>query len=109
MARVDRNRFRKIYGAKRTKPVYEEVGEATIIRMGSLETIEVLFNNQNSVLVQCSILYQNPVVIITPTHNVNTYVSGVYQSGNVTAIRVNTSAPITGTVFIAVGEATEEL
>lgn len=109
MARVDRNRFRKIYGAKRIKPVYEELGEATIIRMGSLETINVEFSNQTSVLVQCSVLYQNPVVIVTPTYNVNTYISSVTEINNVTAIRVNTSAPITGTVFIAVGEATEEL
>jgi hypothetical protein len=105
MAKIDRNRYRKVYGAKRVKPVFQEVGETTVVQVQSLETLSIDFSNSFSEQILCEKLYVNPVVIVTPTQNVNTFIKQVVQVGSVSAITVETSAPITGTVFIAVGEA----
>lgn len=104
MALKDRNRFRKTYGVIRVPPVYEEEGGVTVLRLGSLETIELQFNNTKKSIALCSLLYTTPVVIVTPTDNVNTYVSRVFEHNGVTAIEIMSSDVFTGTVFIGVGE-----
>lgn len=105
---IDRQRFKKTYPAKRVRPRFEEAappdgGNPDIVY---LETMVITFNNSLVETTTASQEYTNPVILTSATENVNVYVSGVSVVNNRTVIEVSTSAPITGDVYVAIGEAT---
>ena len=71
-----------------------------------LETQLVEFSNSSSEDVITSKEYSNPVILTSATDNVNVFVSNYQTINGVTVITVETSASITGSVYVAIGEAT---
>jgi len=105
MSTVDRNRYRKTYGATRVIPKYEAIGEGTVIEVTSeIELLTINFSNANSGSVSCNRLYNNPVIIVTPTDNVNVFVSSITNT-TVTTVTISSSASFTGSVHIGIAEA----
>ena len=100
---IDRQRLKKIYSSKRVRPRFESTSGESIIY---LETLVVEFINSSTESVSASQAYSNPVILTSATSNVNVYVSNVSTIQNILVIEISTSAPITGEIYVAIGEAT---
>ena len=100
---IDRQRFKKTYPLKRVRPRFESTSGETIIY---LETLVVDFINSSVESVSASQAYSNPVILTSATSNVNVYVSNTSTVQGVLVVEVSTSAPITGEIYVAIGEAT---
>lgn len=101
MGTRDLTRFRKTYFTKRQKPVYLSEGSGGV----EIEATSIQFTNSSLETYATQTSYISPVVIITPTDNVNTWISSLVNNGNNWTITIETSALFTGSVHIQIAEA----
>jgi len=98
MARIDLNRFRKIYPQMKRSPVYFN-------QTNEIKTFSLAFSNSTTESIQIG-AFTTPIVVIAGDDNVNLWVAGITQSDSVWTVQINASTAYTGTVHIHVHEAT---
>ena len=98
MARIDLNRFRKIYPQMKRSPVYFN-------QTNEIQTFSLAFNSSTSETIQIG-AFTSPVVVIAGEDNVNLWITSISQTNNVWSVTINASAAYTGDVHIHVHEAT---
>lgn len=98
MARIDLNRFRKIYPQMKRSPRYFN-------QTNEIKTFALTFSNADVASIQIG-QFTSPVVVVSPNENVNVWLSGVTQANGVWTVEVKASAPFMGQVNIHVHEAT---
>ena len=98
MARIDLNRFRKIYPSMKKSPVYFN-------QANEVKTFTLAFSNSTSETIQVG-TFTAPVVVIAGEDNVNLWIASISQTNNVWSVTINASAAYTGDVHIHVHEAT---
>ena len=98
MARIDLNRFRKIYPQMKRSPRYFN-------QTNEIKTFTLAFSNSTTESIQIG-TFTTPIVVIAGDDNVNLWIAGITQSDSVWTVQVNASTAYTGTVHIHVHEAT---
>ena len=98
MARIDLNRFRKIYPQMKRSPIYFN-------QTNEIKTFTLAFSNSTTESIQIG-TFTTPIVVIAGDDNVNLWIAGITQSDSVWTVQVNASTAYTGTVHIHVHEAT---
>ena len=98
MARIDLNRFRKIYPAMKRSPRYFN-------QTNDLQTFKLTFSGTTSETIQIG-QFTSPVVVIAGEDNVNLWISSISQNNNVWSVTINASSAYTGPVHLHVHEAT---
>ena len=98
MARIDLNRFRKIYPQMKRSPRYFN-------QTNEIKTFSLAFSNSNSETIQIG-EFTSPVAVIAGEDNVNLWIASISQANNVWSVTINASAAYTGDVHIHVHEAT---
>ena len=98
MARIDLNRFRKIYPQMKRSPVWFN-------QTNEIKTFSLAFSNSTTESIQIG-AFTTPIVVIAGDDNVNLWVAGITQSDSVWTVQINASTAYTGTVHIHVHEAT---
>lgn len=98
MARIDLNRFRKVYPSMKKSPRY-------FTQTNEIQTFSLTFNGSTSETIQIG-TFTTPTVVIAGEDNVNLWISSIAQTDNVWSVTINASAAYTGDVHIHVHEAT---
>ena len=98
MARIDLNRFRKIYPQLKRSPRYFN-------QTNEIKTFTLAFSSSTSETIQIG-TFTTPIVVISGDDNVNLWIQSISQSNSVWSVQIQASAPYTGTVQIHVHEAT---
>ena len=98
MARIDLNRFRKIYPQMKRSPRYFN-------QTNEIQTFSLTFSNSTTETIQIG-TFTSPVVVIAGEDNVNLWIGSISQSNDVWSVTINASAAYTGDVHIHVHEAT---
>ena len=98
MARIDLNRFRKLYPQLKRSPRYFN-------QTNEIQTFTLAFSNSTSETIQIG-TFTTPIVVISGDDNVNLWIQSLSQSDSVWSVQISASAAYTGTVKIHVHEAT---
>ena len=98
MARIDLNRYRKIYPRMKRSPRWFN-------QSNEIQTFSLTFAGTTSETIQIG-TFTTPIVVIAGEDNVNLWIASISQTNNVYSVTVNASAAYTGDVHIHVHEAT---
>lgn len=98
MARIDLNRFRKIYPQLKRSPQYFN-------QTNEIKTFTLDFSSSTSETIQIG-TFTTPIVVISGDDNVNLWIQSISQSNSIWSVQVSASTSYTGTVQIHVHEAT---
>ena len=101
MTTRDLTRFRKVYTNKRQKAVYIQSGSTG----SDIESGIINFSNSLTGVYTTQTSYISPIVIVTPTDNVNSWISTLVNNGNNWTITIKVSAQLTGQIHIQIAEA----
>ena len=98
MARIDQNRFRKVYPSMKRSPRYFN-------QTNEIQTFSLTFAGTTSETIQIG-TFTAPVVVIAGEDNVNLWIGSISQTNSVWSVTINASAAYTGDVHLHVHEAT---
>lgn len=101
MSGKDLTRFRKTYFTKRQKPIYGSLASGE----SDIEASTIPFVNTNTGTYTTTKSYISPVVVITPSDNINAWIASLVNNGNNWVITLQTSSNFTGNLHIQIGEA----
>jgi hypothetical protein len=69
---------------------------------------EIDFSNSLYETITIPLVYDNPVIILTPNDNINAYVANYWRYDDYSILAVQVSHLFTGKVYVAISEKSEQ-